>query len=266
MPLPKRFDFAYTVDIVGPGLRPDRPEDCFTPEMCIPIFPNSNHPSGRPPVRTEPEFPFSNCYHWFCPDMQLTLRVKNEKEKYGVIDEIPKFFMLPADQYVDMMMLHQEDINQVLRNLKAKEPTTPAPPPHSEVPGEDDGPEALGQDEGEGGSEDDRSVYSGFVSEPDDPQDKRSDVSSLPSGPDEAAEDLDDDAFHDDDEAAEVRSFTESEVFKMNHNAERALMPVVTMSLDLTAHFSCDEEVPDPMPFIDDCNAFTQYVSSFVAM
>ena len=198
LPMPKRFDFTYFVDILGPGLRPSRPEDCFTPEMCIPIFPNSNHPAGRPPIRTEPEFPFSNCYQWFCPDVQLTVRIKNEEGKYGLIDAMPKFFMLPADQYVDMMMLHQEDINQVLRNLRAKEAvTTPAPPPkHSEVPGDDDGAEAPGEDDGskgEGGSDDDD--YSGFVSEDDrddDERDKRSDVSSLPSGPDEAAEDMKD--------------------------------------------------------------------------
>ncbi|KAI0740836.1 hypothetical protein C8Q76DRAFT_608694, partial [Earliella scabrosa] len=121
LPMDKRFDFTYFVDILGPGLRPSRPEDCFTPEMCIPIFPNSNHPAGRPPIRTEPEFPFSNCYQWFCPDVQLTVRIKNEEGKYGLIDAMPKFFMLPADQYVDMMMLHQEDINQVLRNLKARD-------------------------------------------------------------------------------------------------------------------------------------------------
>ena len=36
--------------------------------MCLPIFPNETHPTGRPALHTEPVFPFPGCYHWAFAD------------------------------------------------------------------------------------------------------------------------------------------------------------------------------------------------------
>ena len=66
----------YVAALIGPGLRDAIPEEFITPDMCTPIFPNTDHPAGRPPVHTEPPFPFANCCHWFGPDMDLEVRVK----------------------------------------------------------------------------------------------------------------------------------------------------------------------------------------------
>ena len=66
----------YLAQLVGPGLRNAVPEKFITPDMCTPIFPNTDHPAGRPAVHTEPLFPFANHCHWFGPDMALEVRVK----------------------------------------------------------------------------------------------------------------------------------------------------------------------------------------------
>ncbi|TFK90275.1 hypothetical protein K466DRAFT_473448, partial [Polyporus arcularius HHB13444] len=41
---------------------------------CVPIAPNTIHPEARIPIKTQPSFPFSNCYHW--DDTALTVRVR----------------------------------------------------------------------------------------------------------------------------------------------------------------------------------------------
>ncbi|KAI0701019.1 hypothetical protein C8T65DRAFT_579873, partial [Cerioporus squamosus] len=64
LPFPRNPDFKYEVYIVGPGLRPANEARCIPEDMCAPIFPATEHPSGRAPVRPKPSFPFSNCYHW----------------------------------------------------------------------------------------------------------------------------------------------------------------------------------------------------------
>ena len=67
---------SYVFDslLVGPGIRPS--EKGVTNDMCVPIFPATAHPSGRAPVHSEPPFPFSDCYHWFGPGMQLDILIK----------------------------------------------------------------------------------------------------------------------------------------------------------------------------------------------
>ena len=66
----------YSAMLIGSSLRNAIPEEFITPDMCTPIFPNIDHPAGRPAVHTEPPFPFTNCYHWFGPDMDIEVRVK----------------------------------------------------------------------------------------------------------------------------------------------------------------------------------------------
>ncbi|TFK57811.1 hypothetical protein BDN72DRAFT_744068, partial [Pluteus cervinus] len=48
--------------IIGRGLAEPVEEKGIEPYMCLPIFPETNHPTGREPLRTSPSFPFHNCY------------------------------------------------------------------------------------------------------------------------------------------------------------------------------------------------------------
>lgn len=49
--------------------------------MCVPIFPNTRHPSGRMHIHTTPEFPYDNCYHWSLAE-KLTVRIRAKPEKF----------------------------------------------------------------------------------------------------------------------------------------------------------------------------------------
>ena len=81
----------YSAMLIGPSLRSAIPEQFITSDMCTPIFPNTDHPTGYPPVHTEPPFPFTNCYHWFGPDMDIQVRVKitSDEEICGPVDGEP---------------------------------------------------------------------------------------------------------------------------------------------------------------------------------
>ena len=40
----------------------------------MPISPNTGHARGRDPLRTQPPFPFPNCYFWIESRMQLRVQ------------------------------------------------------------------------------------------------------------------------------------------------------------------------------------------------
>lgn len=260
LPAPRKHDFKYFVFIVGPGLRPDNPDDSYTADMCMPIYPNVSHSAGRPPVRPDPDFPFSNCYHWFGPDMELNIRVKNDEYKYGLIAQVPQFTKLPTDQYVDMEMIHhQADVNRILAMLAERKRDAPPEPPnaHSEH-----GPlfrrdfyelhDDISETSGPGNDE--------YVA-PACYEDALNDTYSLESRPDPCMDQDNGPGGDNTDSLAEsTKSVTESDIFDMIYTEERARTPVVSISLDLTEHFKNDDEVPNPMTFLEECAAFSRCV------
>ncbi|KAI0690768.1 hypothetical protein C8T65DRAFT_618209, partial [Cerioporus squamosus] len=128
LPFLHRPDFQYLVYVVSPGLRPEDPEQGYTADMCVPIFPNTDHPTGRTPVRTVPEFPFFNCYHWFGPDISLKVRIKNGT--YALTED-PRYIRLDTGDYVDMEIIHQQDILRIFKERAEREKSA-APPAHEE--------------------------------------------------------------------------------------------------------------------------------------
>lgn len=72
--------------------------------MCVPIFPNTSHPLGRTPVRTEPVFPYNNCYHW--AEFKTNIRVRARPEQF---DE-RKAILLPSSECHMMETCLGEDI------------------------------------------------------------------------------------------------------------------------------------------------------------
>ncbi len=44
--------------------------------MAMPIFPNIQHTKGREPIRTQPVFPFTNCYFWMWSACSLRIPIK----------------------------------------------------------------------------------------------------------------------------------------------------------------------------------------------
>ncbi|KAL1937865.1 hypothetical protein VTO73DRAFT_12758 [Trametes versicolor] len=113
--------FKYTASVVGPGLRPEDPEFCLTRDMCVPIFPNTHHPSAdRAPVqpRTGP-FPFGNCYHWFGGGMALDLRVLNDGQRYPEEGRVS----LSANEQARLERLCSGDAWRAYGSWKAREDT-----------------------------------------------------------------------------------------------------------------------------------------------
>lgn len=77
--------------------------------MCVPIFPNTYHPSGdREVVKPHPRsFPFNNGYHWFGSDVLLELRIRGVDCTYNAKECLVS---LPADQQVDVERLRTRDM------------------------------------------------------------------------------------------------------------------------------------------------------------
>ncbi|EIW54313.1 uncharacterized protein TRAVEDRAFT_76241, partial [Trametes versicolor FP-101664 SS1] len=66
--------YRFEARPIGPHLPPAKEEEGYTPDMYIPIYPNTNHPTGRAPIRPRRPFPYANCYHWI--DNTIHIRVR----------------------------------------------------------------------------------------------------------------------------------------------------------------------------------------------
>ena len=71
----------YRISPVASTPRPPVPEKGITPDMVIPIYPNTDDPKGKGhvSVRPTPTFPFSNCCFWIESRMSLRVRVDRER-------------------------------------------------------------------------------------------------------------------------------------------------------------------------------------------
>ncbi|KAI0350613.1 hypothetical protein OH77DRAFT_1412657, partial [Trametes cingulata] len=80
LPFPTNFWYRYEVSVIATDLRAPEPDRGITPDMAIPIYPNTTHPHRRDPVYTESPFPFSNCYHWVAN--KTAVRIRRKPDKY----------------------------------------------------------------------------------------------------------------------------------------------------------------------------------------
>ncbi|OSX63390.1 hypothetical protein POSPLADRAFT_1055452 [Postia placenta MAD-698-R-SB12] len=61
-PISDRPWYRCLVRFVGLGMPQDQPDQFVTPDMCVPVFPATEHPAGRRSFQPSKPFPFSNCY------------------------------------------------------------------------------------------------------------------------------------------------------------------------------------------------------------
>ncbi|KAI0664046.1 hypothetical protein C8Q70DRAFT_215546 [Cubamyces menziesii] len=82
LPFPDQPWYRFEILPIAPCLRPSDDARGITPDMCVPIYPNTSHPSGRTPLHPEPEglFPYNNCYSWF--ETKATVRVRSRPEEF----------------------------------------------------------------------------------------------------------------------------------------------------------------------------------------
>ncbi|OJT08394.1 hypothetical protein TRAPUB_733 [Trametes pubescens] len=104
IPFPDKPWYRYRVSPIAPSLRAEDKDRGYAPDMCVPIFPNTSHPLGRTPVRTDPVFPYNNCYHW--AEFKTDIRVRARPEKF---DE-RRGTLLPSTEYIKMDDYVGEDI------------------------------------------------------------------------------------------------------------------------------------------------------------
>ncbi|KAJ3007063.1 hypothetical protein NUW54_g3693 [Trametes sanguinea] len=115
LPFPGRPWYRFRVSPIAPKLRKEDPKRGITPAMCIPIYPNTVHPNGRPPLRPQGVFPFSNCYHWIENTSQVRVRARPEG-----FDET-NLVRLSYDSMSDMAEIWAEDVMAAVSAEEAAE-------------------------------------------------------------------------------------------------------------------------------------------------
>ena len=109
---------------IGPSLRAVDEKRGFESDMCVPIFPNETHPTGRSSVRPDRVFPYDNCYHW--ARMNLDVRVHAREEGFDDTCAIE----LSVEEQMDMEALFRTDLGRAKRTRSAREQAESAPPDH----------------------------------------------------------------------------------------------------------------------------------------
>ncbi|KAH9846476.1 hypothetical protein C2E23DRAFT_743973 [Lenzites betulinus] len=106
LPFPTSAWFRFQVCPIAPTLRPPIPEDGITSDMAIPIYPNTHHPCGRPPVQTKTPFPFANCYHWY--ENKATVRLRRMEDQYDDCNAV----QITSMQHVKIVRHFENDLQR----------------------------------------------------------------------------------------------------------------------------------------------------------
>ena len=108
--------------------------------MCTPIYPNTDHPDGREPARTDPVFPFDNCYLWSEAN-KMGIRVLPRAEGFNWHEAID---LWPSSEYMRWKRLEEEDrIRQLTAQLARQPQSEPAAPATSAPNDPEDGPSST---------------------------------------------------------------------------------------------------------------------------
>ncbi|KAL1937885.1 hypothetical protein VTO73DRAFT_12778 [Trametes versicolor] len=268
LPLPHDAHFKYMACLIGPGLRPAYPELCITPDMCIPILPNTRRPTAdREALRSDPPFPFGNCYHWSGPDMRLDIRVANDGRNYGVGPRT----ILPADQHVKMVGIQDKDMWLSCCARKERDRTERPSDSAAQAEERDSRPPLV------------ESMRSCTIQRAQSPPpaveaetvayvgaDEYAELQACrypcescggPCRTDGGSEDSDEDSSRSSMDTASDKSsdcacsdctepLDDMGIFGLNGDPQDYLLPIVKVSLDIGAHFKGDFDVPDPMEFM----------------
>ncbi|KAL1945508.1 hypothetical protein VTO73DRAFT_2359 [Trametes versicolor] len=129
LPFPDKPWYRFRALPIGPHLPPPNEAKGYTSDMCIPIFPNLNHPTGRAPLPSERPFPYGNCYHWI--DESFVIRVRARPEGFDETNAIK----IPARDEVLMSVAWGEDYKRARAIRASRNPTEASV--HSDISHED---------------------------------------------------------------------------------------------------------------------------------
>lgn len=252
LPYPDVKTFKYATYLIGPGLRPENPERCLTPDMCAPIYPNTFHPSGeREALKPRTPFPYSNCYHWFGGDMRFDIRIWNDDRTYTKEERVS----LPPDQLVDLDDLHSDDVSRAFSARMARDDALRA----EGTPSEEGMPQEQGQADNSDPADSDKSSpdaedQEDVPSSPDSPIHYCESVCGSDSGCSSLSYDPPSEGVNRSSEA-----LAQADIFGLDFGEREELFPIVKVWDDVGAHFK-DDDVPNPMEFAKQYDEIVRYV------
>ncbi|KAK0473062.1 hypothetical protein IW261DRAFT_1404711, partial [Armillaria novae-zelandiae] len=96
---------SVSLTFISNGIGEARPAVHLLPEMTIPIYPNTQHPLSRPPLRPLKELPWPHCYQ--TTQLGCQVRWRNTREAGGPL--LPAEYELTAKDATRLQMLSSED-------------------------------------------------------------------------------------------------------------------------------------------------------------
>ncbi|RPD72671.1 hypothetical protein L226DRAFT_524449 [Lentinus tigrinus ALCF2SS1-7] len=131
LPWPQSRYFEYLLRPIAPCLRAEDPRIGFTSDMVVPIYPNTSHPSGREPIHTDPEFPFSNCYHWIGYFTKVYVRTRPELFDHS------EAVVLPWSSLEALEAAFDQDRDRIASSRHGRSEPSPSEPSVDSPPEED---------------------------------------------------------------------------------------------------------------------------------
>ncbi|KAI9067449.1 hypothetical protein FKP32DRAFT_261537 [Trametes sanguinea] len=230
LPFPGRPWYHFDVSPIAPKFRKEDPKRGITPAMCIPIYPNTVHPNGRPPLRPQGVFPFSNCYHWI--DNMTEVRVRARPEGFDETNVV----RLSYDSMSDLEEIWVEDIIALASARRAAEAANSQAVANDAKQAEGDANDHAAEIDG------DLSPLPETLADDAD----RASVSSTSSASDEV--------FTDD-----VTRLATIDIFG-GPECDVDLVPLVDLWISELSEHLKEEEIPDPEDLFAECEQIAQII------
>ncbi|OSC96777.1 hypothetical protein PYCCODRAFT_1378485 [Trametes coccinea BRFM310] len=261
MPFPTNRWFRYKVRLIGSTLRPADPANGITPDMVIPIYPNTFHPSGRTPIVPETPFPFTNCYFWLGSTVEVRIRHKADmyNDSYAV--------KLSTMEHVAIELGFSNDFRRLHRFRKSQQAAAAAPShdPHDmHDAGHVVGPRRqrpipVPFPQLTSSSQD--SCLSGSSNQ----LQPRSTNNALASSSEDEQRRCDSPHQHTAKYDPEVEAILSMDIFNLAHDDAAEYLLLVNLWFELTEHLAADS-IPDPFEFFKERDTIVKYVRPIIAL
>ncbi|KAI0629592.1 hypothetical protein C8Q77DRAFT_1065665 [Trametes polyzona] len=123
LPIPGNTWFNFDVNLIATTLPHPDPALGITPDMVLPIYPNTDNARGGEPFRSLEPFPFPNCYFW--PDRSVTVRIRRSDDMYDDCQAVHA----SSTEYTRMKYRFQDDY---IRAMKNRPPINPVEIVHTD--------------------------------------------------------------------------------------------------------------------------------------
>ncbi|KAI0327943.1 hypothetical protein GY45DRAFT_1436586 [Cubamyces sp. BRFM 1775] len=254
LPFVTNFWYRYQVSLIGSSLHPEVPQQGITSDMVIPIYPNTNHPDGRSPVRTETPFPFPNCYHWV--DSMVIVRIRRKDEPYDDANAV----RITPKQHVMIEMEFSDDYKRIdafeRKRIHMDAEASDAPAEATQSVHDPAAPRPTSSSSRDSRLSDysERMSHRSHSADNSPEGDTTAESSVLPAVlPGPQTDELKDEPT--------VEALFTIDVFNMAHDDTAEVIPLVDLWFELTEHLSADT-IPSPLDFYKECEAITSIIRS----